>query len=92
MIVAVTLYTRPGCHLCETAEADLGRLQKQLPHTLEVVDISQNAELESRYGERIPVLLAGGHEYAAPLSQTVLEGALRTALAAPGQHSPEPRP
>lgn len=84
-MIAVTLYTRPGCHLCETAEAELARLQRQVPHTLAVVDISDSAELEARYGERIPVLLAGGQEFAAPLSHSVLERALRAALA------PQPR-
>ncbi|GAC1324380.1 MAG: hypothetical protein NVSMB2_22480 [Chloroflexota bacterium] len=86
-MISVTLYTRPGCHLCETAQAELARLQRQVPHTLGVVDISDNAELEARYGERIPVLLAGGQEFSAPLPYATLERALRAALTAKPTHA-----
>jgi len=75
----VTLYTRPGCHLCEQAVADLERLRSCHPHTLELVDITADPELTRAYGELIPVLRIGGHEYAAPLSLAVIERALKGA-------------
>ena len=74
-----TLYTRPGCHLCEQAQAELHRLRARQPHTLAVVDITADSDLEQRFGERIPVLIVGGREYAAPLPRAVLERALRQA-------------
>ena len=37
-------------------------LQARLPFRLEVVDIDSNAELVTRYGERVPVLVADGEE------------------------------
>ena len=40
MTVRVTLYTKPGCHLCEEAEAELKRLERRYPHTLTLVDIT----------------------------------------------------
>jgi hypothetical protein len=83
-----TLYTRPGCHLCEDAEADLQRLRVRLPHTLTLVDITAVAALEQRYGERIPVLVVGGREYAAPLTRAVLEQALREGAASMTQLDP----
>jgi len=79
MTLRVTLYTRPGCHLCEQAVADLERLRRRHPHTLEEIDIGVDPELSSRYGERIPVLLVNGRQYAAPLPSTVLERALAEA-------------
>jgi hypothetical protein len=81
MTLRVTLYTKPGCHLCEQAEADLVRLRVRHPHSLELVDISADAQLMREYGERIPVLSVGGREYAAPLSPGLLERALAEAYA-----------
>jgi Glutaredoxin-like domain (DUF836) len=79
--VSVRLYAKPGCHLCDQALAELDRLRRRYPHELQVVDISQDAELMRRYGERIPVLSIAGHESDAPLSTAVLEQALRQANA-----------
>jgi hypothetical protein len=78
-LIRARLYTRPGCHLCEDAVSELGRLQARQPHELELVDVSADDELQQRYGERIPVLEIEGREYAAPLPRAVLERALREA-------------
>ena len=79
MTLEATLYSKPGCHLCEVAQADLARLHKRHPHRLRLVDITTDAELFGRYGERIPVLEVGGQEYAAPLDRATLERALEHA-------------
>jgi hypothetical protein len=79
MSLHVRLYMQQGCHLCEDVVAHLARLRPGLPHELEQVDISADADLLRRYGERIPVLEVVGREYAAPLPSTVLERALREA-------------
>jgi hypothetical protein len=88
----VVLYMKPGCHLCEQAEADLARLRARQPHTLLLVDITSDAELMERYGLRIPVLAAAGYEYDAPLDATLVGHALaeasRAAAAATSQQSP----
>jgi hypothetical protein len=68
----VTLYARPGCHLCEQAEAELARFRRQYPHTLTVIDVSTDANLGARYGERIPVLVV-------PLWPETIERALHAA-------------
>src|SRR5579859_8095156 len=74
--LSVRLFTRPGCHLCEQAQADLAALQRRVPHTVEIVDISGDPVLEQRYGERVPVVTVGEREYAAPLNRATLERAL----------------
>lgn len=57
----LTLYSRPECHLCEALLADLAPL---LPEgvTVETVDVDSSVALERRYGQRIPVLVAGDVE------------------------------
>jgi hypothetical protein len=77
--VVVQLYSRPGCHLCEQAQADLVRLARRYPHSLEVLDITASDDLLERYGQRIPVVRIGQQEYAAPLEASQLERGLQAA-------------
>ncbi len=56
----LTLYSRPGCHLCDDMRAVIARVACTIPVTLQEVDISTDAELEARYGPEIPVLLVDG--------------------------------
>ena len=54
----ITLYGRPGCHLCDEAQAVLDRVAE--PY--DVVDIESDDELFKRYLERIPVVVVDGAE------------------------------
>jgi glutaredoxin len=58
----VTLYGRPGCHLCDDARAALERVRADRPFALEEVDIERDAKLFKRYLERIPVVAVDGEE------------------------------
>jgi glutaredoxin len=60
----VTLYTRPGCHLCEEAKVAIAPLLREFGAVLHEVNIHENAELEERYGNDIPVILIGQHKAA----------------------------
>jgi glutaredoxin len=59
---SVRLYHAAGCHLCESARRVLAQVQSEVPFELEEVDISGDEELETRYRERIPVVLVDGEE------------------------------
>ena len=43
--------------MCEEMKAAIDRVAQSIPLTVEVIDISDDAELERRYGLEIPVLL-----------------------------------
>ena len=58
----VTLYTRPGCHLCEDARAALERVRAATPFELREVDIESDDALHRAYLERIPVVELDGEE------------------------------
>jgi glutaredoxin len=58
----VTLYGKPGCHLCEEAREVVDAVRAERPFDLEEVDITRDPELESRYRERIPVVAIDGEE------------------------------
>ena len=58
----LSLYSRPGCHLCEELEAELQGLIAGRAVSVTVVDISDDPGLERRYGLRIPVLADGEEE------------------------------
>lgn len=55
----ITLYTRPGCHLCEEAVEAL----REIGEPFAEVDITTSTELEIEYGERIPVIVLDGREH-----------------------------
>jgi glutaredoxin len=55
----VTLYTRPGCHLCEEAKAVIEPLLVEFGAELREVNIEGDAVLEERYGRDIPVVFVG---------------------------------
>lgn len=55
--LTVTLYTRTGCHLCDDAKKPVARaVAATSGATLRIVDIAGHADLEARYGQRIPVV------------------------------------
>jgi glutaredoxin len=58
----VTLYSRPGCHLCDDARAMLERARAERPFELDEVDIDSDDGLLRRYLERIPVIALDGEE------------------------------
>jgi glutaredoxin len=58
----VTLYGRPGCHLCDDARAALERVRASHPFELREVDIEADDALFRRYLERIPVVALDGDE------------------------------
>lgn len=60
----VTLYTRPGCHLCEEAKAAITPLLREFGAVLHEVNIDQDAVLKARYGWDIPVIFIGKHKAA----------------------------
>jgi glutaredoxin len=58
----VSLYGRPGCHLCDDARAHLRALSAELRFALVEHDIEADDELLRRYLERIPVVVLDGEE------------------------------
>jgi glutaredoxin len=57
----VTVYVRPGCHLCDDALAVLERIRADAGFTLRTVDIEEDPALLRSYLERIPVIALDGH-------------------------------
>lgn len=55
----VTLYTRPGCHLCEEAKTAIAPLLREFDATLREVNIDEDPDLKERYGWDIPVIFIG---------------------------------
>lgn len=56
----LTLYSKPGCHLCDEMKQVIDRVATRVAVDLEVVDISGDPDLASRYGLEIPVLRIDG--------------------------------
>jgi glutaredoxin len=56
----LTLYGKPGCHLCHDARDLVKRALLGRDVALEEVDITLDPALFARYGERIPVVELDG--------------------------------
>jgi len=55
----VTLYTRPGCHLCDEAKPAIAPLLREFGAALREVNIDADPALKERYGCDIPVIFLG---------------------------------
>ena len=79
-MIVLTLYSRPGCHLCDEMKALVQRVTSAVPApaTIEEIDISADPTLEARYGLEIPVLMLQGKKIA---KYRIEEAALMRALA-----------
>ena len=62
MTATVTLFGRPGCHLCDDARGVLERVRATHPFTLEERDIEADDATFKTYLERIPVVCLDGEE------------------------------
>lgn len=66
------LYTKPGCHLCEQAAEILADYEPYLP-TLESVDVTSDASLESRYSGCVPVVeIDGRRRFTGQINEVLL--------------------
>jgi hypothetical protein len=83
--MVVTLYSRPGCHLCEELKAALAVLEGDVAFTLVERNIEDDAEDFARYRYLIPVLdIEHGPLLYPPHEWDVLRGALVEAAEAAG--------
>lgn len=66
MTARVTVYTRPGCHLCEVAIETVAMVCAEVGESWTEVDITGGEEaesLEDRFGEEIPVTFVDGKQH-----------------------------
>jgi hypothetical protein len=56
----VTIYGRPGCHLCDDARAVVAQVCAELGESFVEISIDDDPDLRRRYGEEIPVTLVDG--------------------------------
>jgi glutaredoxin len=59
----VTLYSRPGCHLCDDARAVVEQVCAELGESYAEVSIDGDPELTRRFGEEIPVTFVDGRQH-----------------------------
>jgi glutaredoxin len=60
----VTIYSRPGCHLCEEAKAQIAPLLKEFGARLTEINIDEHPDLRARYDYDVPVIFLGARKAA----------------------------
>ena len=59
----VTLIRKPGCHLCDDAEAVIEKVCDELGVPWDRKDITEDKALHDQYWEQIPVVLVDGRQH-----------------------------
>lgn len=59
----VVVYTRQGCHLCETAEQQVAEVCAATGDTWARVDIDDDPDLRARFTEQVPVTFVDGAQH-----------------------------
>ena len=59
----VTLYSRPGCHLCDDVRAVIERVCADGGTAYVEVSIDDDPALQERFGEEIPVTFVDGRQH-----------------------------
>jgi glutaredoxin len=67
--LVLTIYSRPGCHLCDEMKAVIANVLQTSrmplsPVRVEEIDVEGDADLERRFGLEVPVLLMNGKKMA----------------------------
>jgi glutaredoxin len=60
----VTLYSRPGCHLCDEMKTQIAPLVLKFHANLREINIDDDPVLRQRYNEEVPVLFLGSRKVA----------------------------
>jgi glutaredoxin len=63
MTERVTLYGKPGCHLCDDARVIVQQVCTELGVGWTEIDITSDDALFQQYGEQIPVTLVDGRQH-----------------------------
>jgi glutaredoxin len=60
----VTIYSRPGCHLCEEAKSRISPLLAEFGTRLTEINIDEDPELRARYDYDVPVIFIAARKAA----------------------------
>jgi glutaredoxin len=59
----ITLYGRPGCHLCDAARAVIERVCADTGERYVEVSVDDDPALVARFGEEVPVTFVDGRQH-----------------------------
>jgi len=62
VIKELFLYSSKECTLCESMQKELDKVCSSRGLSYHTIDISDDPELQHRYGARLPVLVSGNEE------------------------------
>lgn len=62
--LVLTLYTRPGCHLCDQAKLAMAPLVAEFGAALREVDVDSDPALRAQFTDDVPVVFLGDRKIA----------------------------
>ena len=61
-VPTVTVYSRPGCHLCDVVKRQLETIRRDMEFHIEERNIDEDASLRERYNDDVPVVAVNGQD------------------------------
>jgi glutaredoxin len=59
----ITLYGRPGCHLCDDARAVIEKVCAETGEEYVEISVDDDPELQRRFTEEVPVTFVDGRQH-----------------------------
>lgn len=63
-VLEVTLYTRPGCHLCDEAKSQIAPILAEFGAELREINIDADPSLREKFNVDVPVIFVAGRKVA----------------------------
>jgi glutaredoxin len=63
MTARITLYGRPGCHLCDDARAVIEKVCAETGEEYVEVSVDDDPELQRRFTDEVPVTFVDGRQH-----------------------------
>lgn len=63
-VLEVTLYTRPGCHLCDEAKSQIAPILAEFGARLREINIDADPSLREQFNLDVPVVFVAGRKVA----------------------------
>ena len=61
-MIRITLYGRADCHLCHEMKEVVEAVGREMPVTIEEVDVDTDPELAAAHGADVPILFVNGRK------------------------------
>ena len=60
--IKIIIYSKPGCHLCDEAKAEIVKLRSRFTLEIHEVNVEEDPSLSEKYRYEVPVVFINGRK------------------------------